>query len=103
MKFLGGLMGVKADLTVAPRGFLGVEIAEGDDGVTIKTVLADGPAAKAGLKPGDRIRKLGDSGIRSAEDFRTRLGKSPEGAKHTVTVLRDGRERVVTLELGRGL
>ena len=37
------------------------------------------------------------------EDFRDRLVKSPEGAKHTLTVLRDGQERTVTLELGRGL
>ena len=96
-------MGVKADPAARPRAFLGAELSDGDDGVTVKTVLAGGPAAKAGLKPGDRVRKLGDADIRSAEDLSTRLVKSPEGSKHTLTVQRDGREVTVTLELGRGL
>jgi hypothetical protein len=38
-----------------PRGFLGVEVSDRDDGVYVRSVLPESPAAKAGLLPGDRI------------------------------------------------
>ena len=40
---------------IVARGFLGIELADGDEGIVVKAVLANGPAATAGLKPGDHI------------------------------------------------
>src|SRR5207248_1139450 len=54
MKFLGPLLGLRGNLAVAPRGFLGAEFADEAGGVAVRRVLTDGPAAKAGLKGGDR-------------------------------------------------
>src|SRR5207253_2205913 len=68
MKFLGGLMGMKANFAVQPRGFLGAELADGDGGATVRTVLAGGPAATAGLKPGDRVRRIGSEEVASSDD-----------------------------------
>ncbi len=103
MKFLGGMMGLKANFAVQPRGFLGAEFADGEGGVRVARVLPGGPADKAGLKAGDRVRKLGDDEIDEAGEIAKKLAKSPEGAKVTLTVDRGGRERVITIELGKGL
>jgi PDZ domain/Aspartyl protease len=103
MKFLGGLMGMQPNLAVQPRGFLGAEFADGDGGVTIGNVLSTGPAAKAGLKPGDRVRRIGDAKTESAKDCLAALAKEPEGAKLTFGIMRDGREQEIAVELGKGL
>jgi hypothetical protein len=103
MKFLGGLMGMQANLAVQPRGFLGAEFADGDNGVSVASVLAAGPAAKAGLKPGDRVRRIGDAKTESAKDCLAALAKEPEGAKLTFSIVRDGRDQQITVELGKGL
>src|SRR5262249_22616046 len=43
MKMVGGFLGTKANLEMVPRGFLGLDAAEDDKGVTVKGVLAKGP------------------------------------------------------------
>jgi hypothetical protein len=103
LKFLGGLMGLKANFAVQPRGFLGAELADRDGVVTVKSVLADGPAAKAGLKPGDRVRRIGPDEVASAGQCAKALSKQPEGATLKFAVVRDGREQTITVELGKGL
>jgi hypothetical protein len=103
MKFLGGMMGVKPTSAAQPRGFLGAEFGDADGGVTVKRVLPAGPAAKAGLKPGDRVRRLGPDGVDSAEEVAQKVGKLTEGSTVTLTVIRDGREQELTITLGEGL
>ena len=46
--------------------FLGVGLADREDHVTISSVVAGGPAEQAGIKPGDRLVKLGDQDVRTA-------------------------------------
>src|SRR5262249_26066077 len=60
MKFIGFLTGAKAEPDYALRGFLGVELADVEDGEypVVKAVLADGPAGRSGLKPGDQVAKF---------------------------------------------
>jgi hypothetical protein len=103
MKFLGGMMGIRANFAVQPRGFLGAELADANGVVVIRSVLARGPAAKAGLKAGDVIKRIGDDDVESAKDATRRLGRLPESEKSTFTILRDGSDREMTIELGRGL
>src|SRR5437667_9530511 len=55
MKMVGAFLGKRAKPDVLPRGFLGIQVAEKDDAVTISAVLAKSPAATAELKVGDRI------------------------------------------------
>jgi hypothetical protein len=103
MKFVGAMMGRQATVERRPRGFLGAEFADGEEGVTVARVLSDGPAAKAGLKPGDRVRRLAGDEVETAAGVADRVAKLGEGAKLTLTVSRGGRDRDVTVELGKGL
>ncbi len=54
--------GDKKAQVVGSGGLLGIQVDKADDdqeaGVTVKTVLADSPAAAAGLKTGDRLLTL---------------------------------------------
>jgi serine protease DegQ len=103
MKVFGALLGTKANLEVQPRGFLGVELADGDRQVTVRRLLADGPAAQAGLKAGDRVTHLGGSVIEFASEVTKRVAKLGPGAKLEFKVVRDGASRTITVELGKGL
>jgi hypothetical protein len=103
MKFLGGMMGVQANFAVQPRGFLGAEFADANGTVTVKAVLADGPAAKAGLQTGDIVKRIDDKPVKSAKELAGKIAGRPEGNPLSITVSRDGKETIITLELGRGL
>jgi serine protease Do len=63
----------------------------GDEGVLVTNVEPDGPAAKAGVKAGDVILKLGSREIEDGEDLRRALEKAESGRETTLTVQRDGR------------
>lgn len=73
------------------------DFSQDQPGFTISGVSADGPAAKAGLKAGDVILKLGESKIGNLEDFDSALRKHKAGDKVPVIVRRDGKE--LTLEV----
>jgi hypothetical protein len=103
MKFLGGMMGIRANFAVQPRGFLGAELADAKGVVVVRTVLTGGPAAKAGLKAGDVVKRIGDDDIETAKGASRRIGMLAESEKTTLTVIRDGSDREISLELGRGL
>jgi serine protease Do len=60
-------------------------------GVLVTSVDAEGPAAKAGMKAGDVILKLGTESIEDGEDLRQAVAKAEGGEETTVTVQRDGR------------
>jgi hypothetical protein len=103
MKVFGALLGTKANLEVQPRGFLGFELADGDRQVTVRRLLADGPAAQAGLKAGDRVTHFGGREIEFASEVTKAVAKLGPGAKLEFKVVRDGATRTVTVELGKGL
>ena len=46
-----------------PRGFFGFELSEQGEQVTVARVLAQSPAAEAGLKKGDRILMVGTANV----------------------------------------
>jgi len=71
----------------------------GKSGVLVTSVDADGPAAKAGLKAGDVVVKLGSDTVADSDDLREAVARAEGGSEVTVTVQRDGRpvELKVTL------
>ena len=73
------------------------------DEVVVKSVLAGGPADKAGLKAGDRIQAAKGKSLSSANDLLEAVKKLPEGAALKLGVKRGGDTRDITVELGRGL
>lgn len=76
---------------------LGVQL--GADGVTVAGVVEDGLAAKAGLVAGDRLLKIGDKPIQSADDLRAALAAA--AAKTTVTWRRGDREETAPITFAR--
>ena len=77
---------------------LGVQTDEVDEGVKITDLTEGGAAAKAGLKAGDIITKLGETKIADVTDLRAALRKLKFGDTSKVTVLRDGKEETVDVK-----
>jgi hypothetical protein len=81
---------------LASSGMWGVVLEKkaGDEeaGVTIKEVLPGGAAAKAGLKPGDRLLSLDDRWTDTLADCYAAAGYVKPGTEAMVTVKRDGKE-----------
>ncbi|MHC4159915.1 MAG: DegQ family serine endoprotease [Planctomycetota bacterium] len=97
---------------IVVRGFLGIamteltpELAEAFDlkdtkGVAISEVLEDSAAEKAGLKHNDIIVEFQGQPVESANELRNRVAMLKPGAKVELVVLRDGKRKKFTAELG---
>jgi membrane-associated protease RseP (regulator of RpoE activity) len=104
MKMFGAFLGKKATPEVAPRGFLGVELElKGDDIVIVKAVLEKSPAAKAGVKAGDRITKVKGRSIENIEDIQRFLKKLKADEPVSLTVERDNEKMEISFTTGEGL
>ncbi len=68
------------------------------EGVLVTDVLADTPAAKAGLKAGDVITKLDGDRVQGVGELRAKLGEKHEEKSVTLTLLRKGTEMSLTVE-----
>ncbi|MBA3541454.1 MAG: M20/M25/M40 family metallo-hydrolase [Deltaproteobacteria bacterium] len=69
-------------------------------GMVLSDVAPDGPAAKAGLKGGDRIVALGTAEIRSVSDLMFVLESAKPGTEVKVTFVRAGKTQTVTATYG---
>jgi serine protease Do len=95
------------------RGFIGVQIqpvtkdiAEAmglnePKGALVAETVQGGPAEKAGLKRGDTIVAVDRQAIREPKELSRRIAAIDPGKSVSLTVLRDGKERTVTVEIGR--
>ncbi len=91
--FLGILMG---DLT----DDLALQFKAPDkQGALIHDVLPNSPAARAGLRSGDIIRKLNGEAVKSSTDLRNRIAQIEVGTRVGITYLRDGTEHSATVEI----
>ncbi|MGI8786693.1 MAG: M20/M25/M40 family metallo-hydrolase [Pyrinomonadaceae bacterium] len=79
----GGRMGFNVYLGTVPN------YAEGNnDGLLLDGVRDDSPAAKAGIKAGDKITKLAGRDVRNVYDYTFVLGELKAGTEYEVEVLR---------------
>jgi len=83
-----------------PRGggfrvYLGTipNYADTTDGLLLDGVRDDSPAAKAGLKAGDRIVKIANHDVKNVYDYTQALGEMKAGQEYVVEVVR-GTERL---------
>jgi serine protease Do len=93
------------------RGYLGVFIAPLSDelassfgykdqtGVLVQDVSPDGPAAKAGLRPGDILVERDGKPIRDVATFRNGVSETSPGKNVALTVWRDGKRMALTAKL----
>jgi hypothetical protein len=103
MQMLSAFGGIKPNFNVVPRGFLGAELEAQKDELIVKSVLAGGPADKAGLKPGDRIETAKGKSLTKPEDLLEAVKKLPEGSSLKLSIKRGEDTKDITVELGKGL
>ncbi|HEY8244570.1 MAG TPA: S1C family serine protease [Casimicrobiaceae bacterium] len=83
----------------APRPWLGVYLHDEDGRVVVQDVAPDGPAASAGLKPGDQIAALADQPVvQVAHTWRVLWRQGAAGVTVPLTIVRDGQARRVQVE-----
>ncbi len=94
------------------RGWLGVliqevskELAESFDldrpyGALVAQVVEDSPAEKAGLKVGDVIIEFEGEEIELSSELPHLVGRTKVGEKAQLLVVRDGKEKKMTVEIG---
>jgi serine protease Do len=70
------------------------------NGALVGTVEKDGPAEKAGFKPGDVIRKIDGVQMTDSTDVTARIGSTAPGTKINVEVWRDGKPVELTATVG---
>jgi predicted metalloprotease with PDZ domain len=83
------------------RRYLGAEIKELEPGIIIKTVIEDGPAARADLRPGDRLMSVNGHSTREAniKDFKQILYSAKATGVLWVIVLRQGALKKIDVRL----
>jgi hypothetical protein len=107
-KMASALFAQKAPLAPVPRGFFGLEFAQDKaDAAVVAAVLADSPAAQAGLKVGDRIVALSSGAepaadIHSAADLLKQAATIAAGTPVRFTVQRSGKKLTLPVVAGRG-
>jgi len=94
------------------RGWLGVQIqpvtrdiadslgVEATNGALVADPQDDGPAEKAGILAGDIITAVNGKAIKGPRELARIIAGYDPGASIDVTLLREGKEKVISLELG---
>jgi Do/DeqQ family serine protease len=94
------------------RGYIGIAVqgmnaqlaeafgVENANGVVVLDVEPDSPASDAGLRDGDIITRVDGKTIRRVSDYHSRTAVIFVGDEVEMDVLRDGRTRRLTLEIG---
>jgi serine protease Do len=93
--YLGVMIG---SLTDAPPE-LRARIGKDTTGALVSDVTPDGPAAAAGIKPGDVITKLGDQAVKQADDVVAYVSAQKIGRKLPVEIVREGKTRSLDVTL----
>jgi serine protease Do len=68
-------------------------------GALVSSVMPDSPAQKAGIETGDVIVSFNDRDVDSVNELRNVVAQTEPGSDATVTLLRDGAERRLTVML----
>jgi serine protease Do len=95
------------------RGYLGVSIqsitpdlakalkVEGVEGALVADVVSGSPAEKGGIERGDIIIAYNGKTVRDSHDLPAMVAATPVDEEVKVTVLRDGKERQLHIEVGK--
>jgi putative serine protease PepD len=95
--------------TVLPRlrrgqavehAYLGIQMAPNAQGVQIAELTAGGPATGSGLKVGDVIVNVDGKQVTELDDVPTAISDKQPGDDITVEVIRDGKRRTFSVQLG---
>jgi Do/DeqQ family serine protease len=97
-KVVRGWLGVAIqDLSPELAASLGVKE---DAGALVADVMKDGPAASAGLRPGDVILEFGGSAIKDVPELQKRVAGMEPGRAAPVTVMREKKTVTLSVQIG---
>lgn len=102
LRVIGTFLGKQPDRSVVLRGLLGVEVADADGSVRIGNVLAGSPAAKAGLRPDDRITRAQEKSVASTDDFFRAISRLGAGQVARIQVRRGSDTQDYAIPLAEG-
>jgi len=103
---------LKATGKITQRGWLGIEMTPVTpqlaeqlnlntiEGGLVAAVIEGSPAERAGIKPGDLIVRWNADPINEPGDLSLAVARTKPNTKAEVTVLRDGKEEKLTVEVG---
>lgn len=69
-------------------------------GVIVNSVRPDSAAERAGIRRGDVITAINETGVNDTNAFRNKVASNAPGSEVTLTVLRDGKEQKIRATLG---
>ena len=93
--FVGIVWGGDVDANIARQYNLPV-----DRGIIVREVEANGPAARAGIRPGDIVISVDGSPVNNWNDFIRQLFTKRPGQRVRIGIVRDGSRRTVDVTLG---
>ncbi len=79
-----------------------LDMDEDAEGVLIAEVVDDSPADEAGLEEGDVVTAVDGKKVASVEDLVAAVRDRSPGDEIELEIVRDGRRKTITAELGRG-
>ncbi|HUP68113.1 MAG TPA: PDZ domain-containing protein, partial [Sphingomicrobium sp.] len=94
------------------RGYLGVGLQPLDEdlapslglpknsGEIVRSLVANGPAARGGLQQGDVIISVGNKPVTPEETVSYLIANTPVGSRVPLTIIRGGRRQTVTVTVG---
>ncbi|MES2332224.1 MAG: trypsin-like peptidase domain-containing protein [Bacteroidota bacterium] len=94
-----GIQYPRENLSEEQKKDLGTGYKEGEPGVYVTDVPADGAAAIGGIKKGDLITKVNGVAVQSGPELQEQVTRFKPGDKISLTYLRGGKESTVSLTL----
>ncbi|MBE2184409.1 MAG: PDZ domain-containing protein [Anaerolineae bacterium] len=85
--------------TQAARPFLGVRLADGNNGVEVVAVGEGSPAEAAGIETGDILVRVGDTDVTTSTEAADAIAALAAGDAVSITVQRDGEEQTLEATL----
>ncbi len=103
MQVMSLLIGKQPEDTLKPQGLLGFEVEAREGAVRVARVLAETPAARAGLEPGDLLLKVRDASIQAPSGAHAAIAKIAPGDRVELRIRRGSEEKTLTLTAAEGL
>lgn len=90
--------------TTGEFGGLGIEVGMEDGFVRVVSPIDDTPAARAGMQSGDLIIRLDDTPVKGLSlNDAVKLMRGKPGSKLRLTVIREGEDRPLTIDIKRAI
>lgn len=90
-------LGIQAQDVLVPKRIVEANALSDNRGVVVRTVVADGPAARSALRPGDVLVALGDEPVTTVSELHRLLDHRAIDRAMTLHVLRDGVRRTIAV------